>query len=438
VRHQDEVERGRSIREEIPRRAHGHWVAGKRDPLAILLAQNSTRLPQLVGLRMQRMTASPFAFYRGTAAVMAADLATGPLTGIQVISCGDAHVSNFGFYASPQRTLVFDLNDFDESAAGPWDWDLKRLVTSAIIGARDIGFSDESALAAGAATARAYRRGLAELMELSALDRYYWGLDIDRIRESFDGQNRQVIDRIEKQARKRGSAHAVAKMSTVGDDGVRRFIDAPPVTARVPEADRGQIRDLFEQYRATVSPDIAVLLSQYELTDVALRAVGVGSVGTRCYVLLLTGPRGAYLMLQVKEAEASVLYTWGTVEAAAAENQGARVVASQRILQAVSDPFLGYLTAGERNFYVRQFRDMKGSVDVAALSYEQFESYVAGCARLLARAHAQSPEAPAILGYIGRSGAFDRAVVEWSRQYADQSLSDFTLVSEAVRDRAFA
>jgi uncharacterized protein (DUF2252 family) len=387
---------------------------------------------------MQRMTTSPFAFYRGTAAIMAADLATGPKTGIQVVACGDAHLSNFGFYASPQRTLVFDLNDFDESAVAPWDWDLKRLVTSAIIGARDCGFSEEAALAAGAATARAYRRGMAELMELSALDRYYWGLDIDRIRKSFDGDGRQVIDRIAKEARKRGSAHAVSKMSTVGDDGSRRFIDAPPVTSRMPEDERGEINDLFEQYRATVSPDIAVLLSQYELTDVALRVVGVGSVGTRCYVLLLTGPRGAYLVLQVKEAEASVLHTWGAVEAAAAEHQGARVVASQRILQAVSDPFLGYLTARGRNFYVRQFRDMKGSVDVASLTPAQFESYVAGCARMLARAHAQSPEAPAILGYIGRSRAFDRAVVEWSIQYADQSLADFTLVSEAVSDRAFA
>ena len=387
---------------------------------------------------MERMTTTPFAFYRGTAAIMAADLATGPKTGIQVVACGDAHLSNFGFYASPQRTLVFDLNDFDESAVGPWDWDLKRLVTSAIIGARDCGFSEEAALAAGAAAARAYRRGMAELMELSALDRYYWGLDIDRIRKSFDGDGRQVIDRIAKEARKRGSAHAVSKMSTVGEDGARRFIDAPPVTSRMPEEERGQIRDLFEQYRSTVSPDIAVLLSQYELTDVALRVVGVGSVGTRCYVLLLTGPRGAYLVLQVKEAEPSVLHTWGAVEAAAAEHQGARVVASQRILQAVSDPFLGYLSARDRNFYVRQFRDMKGSVDVATLTPDQFETYVSGCARLLARAHAQSPEAPAILGYIGRSRAFDRAVVEWSTQYADQSLADFTLVSEAVRDRAFA
>jgi uncharacterized protein (DUF2252 family) len=227
-------------------------------------------------------------------------------------------------------------------------------------------------------------------------------------------------------------------MTTVLDDGTRRFVDAPPVTSRVPESERGRVRELFEQYLATVAPDIALLLSQYELTDVALRVVGVGSVGTRCYVLLLTGPRGAYLVLQVKEAEPSVLHTWGAIDAAGAAQQGARVVASQRILQAVSDPFLGYLTGQGRDFYVRQFRDMKGSVDVAALTPIQFETYVAGCARLLARAHAQSPEAPAIHGYVGRSRTFDNAVVEWSIAYADQSLADFTLVAEAVREKAFA
>ena len=387
---------------------------------------------------MQRMVASPFAFYRGTAAIMAADLATGPRTGIQVVACGDAHLSNFGFFASPQRTLVFDLNDFDESALGPWDWDLKRLVTSAIIGARDSGFGEDAARDAGHAVARAYRKGIADLMELSALDRYYFGLDVEGIRKSLDADARGVVDRVAKQARKRGSEQAVSKMTSVQDDGTRHFVDAPPVTSRLPESERGHIRELFEHYLTTVQPDIAMLLSQYELTDIALRVVGVGSVGTRCYVLLLTGPRDAYLVLQIKEAEPSVLHTWGAIDEASAPHQGARVVASQRILQAVSDPFLGYLTARGRDFYVRQFRDMKGSIDVAALTPDQFETYVAGCARRLARAHAQSPEAPAIHGYVGRSRVFDNAVVEWSMAYADQSLSDFTLVAEAVREKAFA
>jgi uncharacterized protein (DUF2252 family) len=379
------------------------------------------------------MTASPFAFYRGTAAIMAADLAIGATTGIQVISCGDAHISNFGFYASPQRTLVFDLNDFDEAAPGPWEWDLKRLVTSVIIGARDAGYGEDAAASAALAAAAGYRTGLADLLALSALDRYYYRLDFDRIRANLDAGGRAVLDRAASRAQKRSSDTVAQRFSTVDDEGRRTFTDDPPVRSRVVNADRGRIEKLFEQYRSTTRADISLLLSQYELTDVAVRVVGVGSVGTRCLILLLTGPRGSSLVLQVKEAPPSVLYTWGGVADAAAGHQGSRVVDNQRILQAVSDPFLGYLQFDDRDYYVRQFRDMKGAIEIGELTPDQFRTYVAGCGRVLARGHVQSPESPAILGYMGKSDRVDRTIVDWAFAYAEQSQTDFEHVRSQRR-----
>ncbi len=420
--------RGRARRDELPRRVHAEYVPGIRDPRAILAAQNESRVADLVPLRHERMTSSPFAFYRATAAIMAADLARGPATGIRVVSCGDAHISNLGFYASPQRSLVFDLNDFDEAALGPWEWDVKRLVTSVIIGARDAGQSEEDARAAALATVDGYRLGLIELLELPALDRYFYGLEVERIRMGLDRAARAVLDRAARRARRRSSDHVASRFSRVDDDGRRRFVDDPPVLTRLVDADGDRLAQLFAAYRAATSPDISLLLSQFELTDVATRVVGVGSVGTRCSILLLTGPRGASLVLQVKEAQPSVLETWGGIAEAAARHHGERVVANQRILQAVSDPFLGHLDFGGRDYYVRQFRDMKGSIEIAELDPVQFRTYVAGCGRVLARGHVQSPDAPAILGYIGRSDRIDQPFVDWAFAYADQSLADFETV----------
>lgn len=425
MRHEEELARGRSLRELIPRSSHALHLPGDRDPAAILESQNADRLPELVPLRRQRMLASPFAFYRGSAALMAADLAAEPTTGLDVVSCGDAHISNFGFFASPQRTMVFDLNDFDEAATGPWEWDLKRLVTSIVIGARDGGYPEQQARRAALAAASSYRTWLAELMKLTVIERYYRMLDADRVRERIATPGRSVMDRVTRKARKRTSEQVVARMTVVLDDGARVFLEDPVLT-RIPIEDRAELERLLEQYRSTVSPDIALVLAQHELTDVALRVVGVGSVGTRCYLLLLTGPRGGSLVLQVKEAGVSVLNSWGGRPVDPALTHGGhRVVANQRILQAVSDPFLGHLSFGGRDFYVRQFRDMKGSIDLPSLTFEQFEIYVAGCATVLARGHAQSPVAPAVSGYLGNSDVFDRAVVDWSFAYADQALADF-------------
>ena len=427
----DEIERGRLLRQTTPRSAHASQTGARRDPIAILTEQNADRLAHLVPLRMERMVSSPFSFFRGTAALMAADLASQQTTGLMVAACADAHISNFGLYASPQRTLVFDLNDFDEGAVAPWEWDVKRVVTSVIVGARDRGFSEDDALQAARATASAYRTHLAELIKLTVMQRYYRVFDADALREDALPEGKALLDGIYRKARKRTSEQVVARMTQVTPDRARVFLEDPVLT-RVPEADRGEIEQLLAQYRSTVPADIALALSQHHLTDVALRVVGVGSVGTRCYVLLLTGPNGGSLVLQVKEAGRSVVEQWGAIpQGPDAAHGGRRVVENQRIMQAVSDPFLGYLSFGERDYYVRQFRDMKGSMDLSVLAPGQFGRYGAACARVLARAHAQSPTAAAISGYLGNSETFDTAVVDWSMGYADQSFADFTAVAEA-------
>ncbi len=428
MKHHDELARGKAARSEVPRVSLATSGSRDRDPVEILAAQNASRLADLVPLRMQRMTSSPFAFYRGTAGIMAADLAADPTTGISIVSCGDAHISNFGVYASPQRTLVFDLNDFDEAASAPFEWDVKRLVTSVIIGARDNGYDEAAARAHAAVAVSEYRLNLAELMKLPVLERYYRSAAVKRIRKALSPAGREMVDLAARQARKRTSQQAVARMSTLDAEGNRHFVDEPPRLTRMHEDQQAAVRHLFDEYLDTVPADVALLLAQHELTDIALRVVGVGSVGTRCFVLLLTGPAGGTLVLQVKEAETSVLQAWGCQPNDYA-HQGARVVDNQRILQAISDPFLGYLTGpAGRHFYVRQFRDMKGSIDLTTLTPSQFSTYVGGCGAMLARAHAQSPHAPAIAGYLGGSAAFDRAVIAWSLDYAEQSLDDFARV----------
>lgn len=370
------------------------------------------------------MRANGFAFFRGTAALMAEDLARGPSSAFGVVACGDAHVDNFGLYASPERSLVFDLNDFDEATTAPFEWDVKRLVTSAIIAARHHGFAESEAQAAGLSCATAYRTGLGRLMNLTALTRYYLRAEVQQSRTVIAARYRSGLDRAVKQARRRTTEQALEKMTVKVDGEGRRFVDDPPVTSRLANAERDEFTELFERYRSTVAPDVALLLSQYELTDVALRVVGVGSVGTRCFVLLLTGQRGESLILQVKEAETSVLERWGGM-APTDGTQGARVVASQKILQAVSDPFLGHLRGAGREYYVRQFRDMKASIDVSRLGPDEFAFFVSKCAGVLARAHSQSPAAAAITGYLGNSDNFDRAILAWSLSYAAQSRADF-------------
>ena len=428
----EQVAAGVAAREEFPRTGIANYAPSDRDPFALLDAQNANRLPALVPLRMARMSADPFSFFRGSAALMAADLGREPSSGIEVISCGDAHVNNFGFFGSPQRTLVFDLNDFDEASTAPWEWDVKRLVTSAIIGARQAGFPEADARAAGLRAAAAYRIGLRDMMHLGVTDRYYSRLDTDVILGSLDSSGQRILEKTIRQARRRTSASFVEKSTVVGADGRRVFVDDPPVLSHEVEYENIDRDAVFQEYRRTVAPDVAVLLDQYELTDSARRVVGVGSVGTRCFVVLLTGPLGEPLVLQVKEAGHSVLVSHGG-QGAPTEHEGRRVVDSQRVLQAVSDVFLGNVRFNGHDFYVRQFRDMKSSIVIDSLTPAQFVGYARGCGIVLARAHAQSPRSREVAGYLGDSKKADEALLAWGLAYAEQAASDYRLFADAVR-----
>ncbi len=427
----DQVAAGVAARAAFPRTRMASYAPSDRDPFTLLDAQNASRLPALVPLRMARMAADPFSFFRGSAAQMAADLGREPSSGIDVISCGDAHVTNFGFFASPQRTLVFDLNDFDEASVAPWEWDVKRLVTSAIIGARQAGFPEKDARTAGLRAAAAYRIGLRDMMHLGVTDRYYSRLDTDVILGTLDSSGQRILEKTIRQARRRTSAHFVEKSTQIGQDGRRVFVDDPPVLSHEVENASIDRLAIFQEYRATVAPDVAVLLDQYELTDSARRVVGVGSVGTRCFVVLLTGPLGEPLVLQVKEAVASVLVSHGG-QGAATAHEGRRVVDLQRVLQAVSDVFLGHVRFNGHDFYVRQFRDMKSSVVIDSLTPSQFVSYARGCGIVLARAHAQSPRSREVAGYLGDSTKSDEALLAWGLAYAEQAASDYLAFAAVI------
>jgi uncharacterized protein (DUF2252 family) len=423
---------GVAARSAFPRTALATYDRSQRDATVLIEAQNAGRLPELVPMRMARMSADLFSFFRGSAALMASDLGREPSSGIEVISCGDAHVSNFGFFASPQRTLVFDLNDFDEAAIAPWEWDVKRLVTSAIIGGRQAGFPEKAARRAALEAATAYRTALNGMMRLGAVDRYYLRLDTDVIRGNLDADAQRILDTTLRQSRRHTSARFVEKSTKVGPDGRRVFVDDPPVlTHGIDDDELQDARELFSEYRRTVAPDVAVLLHQYELSDVARRVVGVGSVGTRCYVALLTGPLGEPVVLQVKEISESVLQSHGGVDGSTGHD-GRRVVGYQRVLQAVSDVFLGHVRFDARDYYVRQFRDLKSSISIPSLTPEQFVNYAGGCAVVLARAHAQSPRAAEVSGYLGTSSKADQALLRWSLAYADQAASDYRAFCDAL------
>lgn len=434
-------ELGKSLRRVVARSELAERRPAERDVIAHLREQNATRVPELVPLRMQRMLASPFAFYRGTAGLMALDLGRDPHSGILVASCGDAHISNFGFYASPERQLVFDLNDFDEAAVAPWEWDLKRLVTSVVVGGREAGYAERDIEGVARRAIASYVSVLRRMVRLSPSDRYFLHLNVQSARRQMSRDGRRVLRDALAAAERRTSARAIRRTTERDADGKVRFVENPPTMVRfrldeaehVAGAERAEsVHALFAQYRDTVSIDIDTVLAQYEPTDLARRVVGVGSVGTRCYLQLLQGADEDALLLQVKEAGESVLSKYGRIpqparitQGIAAHGEGYRVVGLQRVLQAVSDPFLGHFAANGRAFYVRQFHDMKGSVELDDLALDAFSDYAVACAGLLGRAHAQSPTAGQVLGYVGSSDAASDAVVTWSISYADQSLRDF-------------
>ena len=431
---------GRSRRKACPRTIQSLWeVTDARDPVEILQRQEEHRLPFLVPVRHARMLTSPFAFYRGSAAVMSADLATTPSTGIQAQLCGDAHLSNFGLFGSPERALVFDCNDFDETHPGPWEWDVKRLAVSAVLMAADRGWDTDAQRRLARAVGFGYRVSMADFASKGRMAVWYSKVTDEQLLALAKDDNRAAIEKQFRKARLNDVGRAIAKYTEVVD-GRRRFVHQPPLVMRLDDsmsadtaaAMHQNVIGLFGEYLESVPDYLRVLLGGYELIDVALKVVGVGSVGTRCYIALVRGRDDDDLMiLQIKEAEHSVLEPY--VDPIAYENQGHRVVVGQHLMQAASDQFLGWANVGHHDFYIRQFRDMKGTINLEKISEPMTEAYLLLCAWTLARAHARSGSRIAIASYLGRGQRFDDAISSFAMAYVLQVHRDFDLFLDAAR-----
>jgi uncharacterized protein (DUF2252 family) len=454
----DRSARGKDARADVPRASHAAFDPGpdRPDPLALLEQQSESRVPELVPIRYGRMTASPFAYFRGAALPMASDLASTPITGLTVQACGDAHLSNFGVFASPERRLVFDVNDFDETLPGPWEWDVKRLAASLEVAGRDNGYVGRQRRGIVAAAVASYRRAMRQFAGQTNLDVWYARAELDELRRELAGdlnaRQRKLVDKGMAAARTKDSMQALAKLTTVTDGQPRIKADPPlvvPIADLLPaELDRTrlvkELTDLFEGYKKTLSTDRRYLFDQYKVTDMARKVVGVGSVGTRCWIVLLLGQDDADpLFLQVKEASKSVLS--GYAGASRYANQGQRVVAGQRLMQAASDIFLGWqrtsagLDGATRDFYVRQLRDWKFSLPIEVMVPRGMKTYAELCGWTLARAHARSGDRIAIASYLGRSDVFDQAIADFASTYADQNQRDYeSLVSAVASGRIMA
>jgi uncharacterized protein (DUF2252 family) len=447
----ERVARGKAARSEVPRATHATFeaLATRADPVELLERQAQTRVPELVPIRYGRMLVSPFTFYRGGAMIMAHDLAATPRSGLTVQCCGDAHLSNFGVFASPERRLVFDVNDFDETLPGPWEWDVKRLAASMLIAARDNGFRGKDQDRIVLDTVGRYRSAMAGFAGMNNLEVWYSHLDIESVIQDLGSQVKpKRIKRAEKQlakARTKDSMKAFSKLTEMVD-GKPRIVDQSPLIVPADKMATGdELQHLFDvlhrvlrQYRETLEFDRRVLLEQFDLTDLAHKVVGVGSVGTRAWIALYLGRDGQDpLFLQVKEADPSVLEAFlGPSEF---KNHGERVVVGQRVMQATSDIFLGWLhvDAGldgkPRDFYARQLKDWKGSAEIEQMSPKAMATYGQLCGWTLARAHARSGDRIAIAAYLGNGDSFDRAIVEFSRAYADQNDLDYQQLAAAVK-----
>src|SRR5215213_1133181 len=439
-RYQQRRERGRVARRVVPRIMHGEWAPARDrpDPIDLLKAQARDRIQELIPIRYSRMMASPFAFMRGSAIVMARDLASTPKTGIQAQLCGDAHLMNFGAYASPERALLFDLNDFDETLLGPWEWDVKRLAASFVVAGRENGFEATDCREAAQASVASYRQRMAEFSQMGELEVWYSRVSEEDLRGLLsEAKTKKTTKKVSKavlKARGRNSLHALSKLTRLVD-GRRMINDDPPLLVRIPEEDelRGLIYGILESYKRTLQEDRRHLLDRYHFVDAARKVVGVGSVGTRAYVVLLEGrDQDDPLFLQVKEAGASVLEDY--VESSTYEHHGHRVVTGQRLMQAVSDIFLGWFrgTLG-RDYYWRQLKDMKGSAVVENMSPDELVLYARLCGWALARAHARSGDRLQIAAYLGKSERFDVAVADFAQAYADQNERDHAALLAAVK-----
>jgi uncharacterized protein (DUF2252 family) len=447
----ERVARGKAARAEVPRASHATFEPSptRADPVALLERQGKSRVPELVPIRYGRMLVSPFTFYRGAALIMANDLAGTPRSGLTVQCCGDAHLSNFGVFASPERRLVFDVNDFDETLPGPWEWDVKRLAVSMLIAARDNGFKAKEQDRIVLDTVGRYRTAMAEFAGMKQLEVWYSHLDIESVLQEFASQFKpKAVKRTEKQlakARTKDSMTAFSKLTEVVD-GEPRIVDQSPLIVPARQLATGEefeqlwktLEGVLRGYRETLEFDRRVLLENFELTDLAHKVVGVGSVGTRAWIALYLGRDGQDpLFLQVKEADPSVLEEFlGPSEFS---NHGERVVVGQRLMQATSDIFLGWLhvDAGldgkPRDFYGRQLKDWKGSAEIEQMVPKALATYGKLCGWTLARAHARSGDRIAIAAYLGQGDSFDRAIVDFSKAYAYQNDLDYQALDAAVK-----
>ncbi len=447
----DRAALGKTARAEVPRSTHAQWMAGDdRDPQGILCGQDATRVPELVPIRWGRMLASPFTFYRGAAALMAADLATTPASGLRVQACGDAHISNFGVFAAPDRSLVFDVNDFDETAPGPWEWDVKRMAASIEIAGRDRGEKRAQRRKAVATAVRRYREAIRAFAGMTNLQVWYARLDISAMAAELEREMgrkaRATFDANLRKAEQKSSLRALTKLTDVVD-GQLRFRSEPPLLVRLEDLVRREggnagtwedVVKLIEGYKG-IADDRRHLFHTYRVVDMARKVVGVGSVGTRAWVILLLGrDESDPLVLQAKEATTSVLEPYAG--RSRYRQHGQRVVEGQRLMQTASDMFLGWqrvasgLDGRERDFYVRQLWDGKGSADLAAIGAPQFGRYVEACGWTLARAHARSGDRVAIGSYLGAGKVFDDAIVEFAELYADENERDYDLLKAAAAD----
>jgi uncharacterized protein (DUF2252 family) len=427
---------GRALRAQVPRKQLGEWRTpiGRPDPVSLLMESHEGRLHSLIPVRVGRMVSSPYGFLRGSAVVMAEDVARLPATGITPVICGDAHLGNFGFYASPEGELVIDLNDFDEAHPGGWEWDLRRLTASIWVAGRQNGSTEEQCHSSVASCVAAYRAEVKFLAAQPLLMRSYSRLDVGRLHETATEKSlRDEIERSAKRARARTSDRALPRF-TREHEGRRQIVEDPPLITRVTEADADAIGAALDDYLTTLAPHWRRVLGGYTLVDIAHKVVGVGSVGLRAYVALLEGSSpDDVVFLQMKQARRSVLGKYVHGESAWHDHQGQRVVEYQQALQTVSDPLLGWTSVGDRQYYVRQFRNMKGTIPLDAIDAAALTDYAGIVGHLLAKGHARTSGASMIAGYAGSSDKLDLALCRFARAYADQTEADHALLVKAVK-----
>ncbi len=436
-------EEGKELRARVRRGAHAELTldAGRPDVVAAVEESGRGRLPELTPIRVGRMAATPFAFLRGSAGLMAYDLARTPVTGIGAQICGDAHAANFGLYADARGGLVIDLNDFDETVPGPWEWDLKRLATSLVLAGREAGADEDRCRKAAYDTVGAYRRTMRLLAKLPVLDAWNAIADEELVSHTDAHDLLGTLKRVSEKARANTSGRFAAKSTEVLDDGSRRFVDALPVLRRVPDREAAAVAASLEEYLTTLSEDRLPLLARHAVHDVAFRVVGTGSVGTRSYVVLLLDHRGEPLVLQVKEARPSALLphlATAGFDTPEVSHEGRRVVLGQKRIQVVSDMLLGWTSVDGRPFQVRQFRNRKGSVDPTALAADEVDDYARMTGALLARAHTHSADPRLIAGYCGKNEELNEAIASFAVTYADRTEADHAELVTAIREGRIA